>query len=428
MRIPYPKFLLATLLAGVTSVSGAQATAAASTSSTGWSAWLGCWAPAGAPVAGEATLTTCVVPGDAPLSVEIVSLAGDSIVMRSTMTADGIARAVTGEGCSGTETARFSDDGARVYVSGEITCADGPTQRTSGVLSISETGEWIDVHGVIVGEQQNLRVRRSRPVRAPGALGEAERAQITRHLRATEGARVAAGVPVTPARVIDASHALDPRVTEAWVLESSRDAATIAPVDRKTVLALAEANVPERVIDVMVALSYPQHFRVMLADDGRNAVETLDGMAEGGETAHARRMFPDVFGYSLYGPGSCITYSCFAFYRDWNFYNYYRGLAGWDFYGGYGMYPGWGYGGGPIVIVPGEGGGGGGGSANGGGRVVKGQGYRRNGGSGTESAQPRSTAAPSSSGGSTRTATRSSGTSGSTKQPPAERTAKPRKP
>src|SRR5690606_2264829 len=109
---------------------------------------------------------------------------------RSTMTADGVARPVTGEGCAGTETARFSDDGARVYVSGEITCGDGPAQRTSGVLSISETGEWVDVHGVIVGEQHSLRVRRSRPVRAPAALGGDERAQLTRLARATEGARV----------------------------------------------------------------------------------------------------------------------------------------------------------------------------------------------------------------------------------------------
>src|SRR5690606_14582793 len=132
MRIPYPKFLIAALLAGVASASAAQAPTTSTTASAGWSAWLGCWTPAGAAVDGQPALTTCVVPGDAPLSVEIVSLAGDSIAMRSTMTADGVARPVTGEGCAGTETARFSDDGARVYVSGEITCGAGPAQRTSG--------------------------------------------------------------------------------------------------------------------------------------------------------------------------------------------------------------------------------------------------------------------------------------------------------
>src|SRR5690606_33352821 len=100
-----------------------------------------------------------------------------------------------------------------------------------------------------------------------------------------------------------------------------------------------------------------------LADDGRGSLDAVDEQVASAGTAHPRSMNHDVFGYSLYGPGSCITYSCFAFYRDWNYYNYYRGLAGWDFYGGYGMYPGWGYGGGPIIIVPGDGSGSGGGGA-----------------------------------------------------------------
>lgn len=419
------------LAALVPAALGAQGTQATEPTTASWVAWVGCWAPAVEAGTQPRSLTTCVLPGDAPQAVEIVTVAGDSVAMRSTLTADGVARPVTGEGCTGTESARFSEDGARVYVAGEVTCGDGPTQRTSGVLSISETGEWIDVHGVLVGEQQNLRVRRSRPAPVPAVLGASERAELARLARATAGARLAASLSTSPARVIDAAAALDPRVTEAWVIESSRDAARIEPVDRKAVLALADAKVPARVIDVMVALSYPKHFQVVLADDGRSALDEVEQGGSVASGAHARALYPDVFGYSLYGPGSCITYSCFAFYRDWNYYNYYRGLAGWDFYGGYGMYPGWGYGAGPIIIVPG--GGSGGGSADRGGRVVKGQGYRRNGTSGGETAEPRATASPSAGSG-TRTATRRtepSTSSGRTQEKPAQsepRTAKPRRP
>jgi hypothetical protein len=400
-----------------------------------WAPWVGCWAPVGD--APGTIPVTCVVPSGPADAVDLVTIVGDSVVQRSTITADGVTRPIDADGCRGSEAARFSEDGSRVFVSGEVRCGDGVIQRTSGIMSISETGQWVDVHGIQVGAQHSVRARRSKAAIMPAALPDAMRRAIAASARAVSGARLAAASPLSVARVIETAGDVSDRVTEAWLLESSRDASPFAPVDAKGLARLEAAGVPSRVIDVVVALGYPRHFQVALAEDGRGDVMPTEDERAAGSAHPGRPLYGDVVSYSLYGHPRCYTYSCYRYYSDLGYYHY--GLAGWNTYGGWGMYPGWGYNQPIIIVRPSDGGGSGGGTPSPGGRAEKGAGYRRNGDEGG-TAQPRaatqdassrsgsqgSSRGSSGSSGSAGSGTRSSG--GEAKGEAKPREAKPRKP
>jgi hypothetical protein len=64
--------------------------------------------------------------------------------------------------------------------------------------------------------------------------------------------------PIGTAEIAEASRQLKSQVVEAWLSESGQE----FTVDAKRLIALAEAKVPDRIIDVMVALSYPTAFAV----------------------------------------------------------------------------------------------------------------------------------------------------------------------
>lgn len=406
--------------------------AAAQSSASRWAAWLGCWEPASE--AGISRSATCVLPGTSAEAVELVMLSGDSVAQRSTIVADGALRTIDADGCTGTESARFSTDGARVLLTGEVRCNDGPVQRTSGVIAISESGQWLDVHGIRVGEQRSLRVRRSRAMTDLGGVPADVRATLAARARGDVAARVGAAVPLSLATVTETSAAVDERVVEAWLLESARDGAGMKPVDANGLAKLAAAGVPGRVIDVVVALGYPKKFQVALTADGAGQVSAVEGAAGGSTIANGRMMHPDVFAYSYYDMQRCRSYACYLYYSD-SPYFYGYGLAGWNNYNGWGMYPGWGYGG-PITVIvrptPNPGGGGGG-SPSGGGRVVKGRGYTPSGSGGTTAGEPvRPRTEPAASSGSAATSSGSSSggaaKSSGTTEKSEPRTAKPRKP
>lgn len=407
--------------------------ATAQAPSSRWDAWIGCWQP----VNGLTSSMTCALPGESPEAVQLVTFAGDSVVQRTSITADGTKRTLEVQGCTGSEVARFSEDGSQVFVNGEVRCGDGPLQATSGLIAISETGHWLDVHVVRVGEQRDLRVRRSRSVQDLATVPAGVRAELSARVRASWAARVAAARPVSLPRVTETSGAVDERVVEAWLLESSRDGSRMEPVDARGLAQLDEAKVPGRVIDAMIALSYPERFQVALSDAGAGEVSRVSeaSAALGGGSGYggaygAAPMYGDFLAYSYGRQAMCLSYACYLYHAQrpylYGFSGY--GLGGWNGFGGWGMYPGWGYG--PVTVVvrptmPGEGGGG---APASGGRVVKGRGYTPSSGATGGTAQPRATTVTPSSSGSATTRSGSSSSSGSAEKSTTTRTAKPRKP
>lgn len=335
--------------------------AAAQDAGPRWQAWVGCWetaASAAAPVDAPDGGMVCVVPTSDAAAVDIITIEGGAIGSRTQVRADDAQHPVSREGCTGWESATWSPRGTRVYLRSEYACEGGLERRSTGMMAFAPNGDWVDVRSVSAGGNSGVHVVRYRPVSNSEAIPADLAATLAERTLATSAARMAATARVTPDDVIEVSGRLDPIAVEAWVVE--RDDAF--SVDAATLTRMADAGVSPRVIDVLVALAYPEVFAI--DDSAREAIGR-------------RPPVPvwDPWGYPGYG----------------GYYPYY-GRGGW--YGGY-----------PAVIVvrgPDSDGGSGG-------KAVKGRGYSRGSGDGGSGGAAQPTARPSSGGDASRSGGGSSG-------------------
>jgi hypothetical protein len=368
-----------------------------------WRAWLGCWRAAEtapAPLAAGRAELVCVLPTTDAAAVELVTVAGARVEARRRLQAPGEDVAVSREGCDGRESARWSHSGARLLVHAELVCPGAPGRTVNEILTLSAPDTWLWVQGVAAQGPTGVRVVLFRYAGLPGAVPDAVAAGLTDLLGDTGEARTAAAAPVTLPDVVEAGRHLDAAVVEAWLAVLGRPFA----LDGRTVLALADSGVPEHVIDVMVALSYPKVFTVDAATHGvRPVTESPDTVAG---------LYPAPRYAGFYDGYQCWTGS-------WGCWGYGYLPLGDDYYA-YGPRYGYRYGGGVALVTPRQE------SAHG--RVVPGRGYVQGGapGAGGNVAVPRS--APSADRGYAPSAgaSRSSGGSGSGSGTSTGRTAKPR--
>jgi hypothetical protein len=430
MRSLRPLLVAATLL-GVSAPLGAQAP----TDRLPWAAFLGCWSNAAAGVDARNAPMTCFVPVEGSTDVaERLTLRGETVAERSRLDASGRQVALDADACGGWESARFSGDGARVYTAGEATCGDDPVQHLSGVISIAPTGDLLFVSTLRVASQRSLRVQRLRPV-AVTELPEAVQPALDPHLRRIQGARVAAAQRLAPTHVVEVASAVDEYAGEAWMVETTRDVSGFTVV-RGDLERFASARVPDRLIDMAVILANPEDFRVALEQDvvATSRVQQVTSGAGFGRWAMCDRIQGSMWAMNW------MTQLPLGYWGRWSTLSFpYMGMAGYSWYpecAPFGFYSRWamsgfwvgdagpgvfpGFGAWPVRVgvssqrIPASGG-----------RVVKGQGYTRQGGAGeTRTASPasQSSGTTRSSGGSG--SVQSSGSGGST----TGRTAKPRTP
>ncbi|MGH7718889.1 MAG: hypothetical protein ACREON_08625 [Gemmatimonadaceae bacterium] len=305
------------------------------------------------------TPRVCVIPAAGTSAVDIATVVDGKITARERIDATGEQRVSSRDGCTGWERAEWSPDGRRVYLRSEHACSGGVKRTSSGVFSMSAAGEWLDVQGVTSGEHTGVRVARYLEAGYPDALPTEIAAALRDHVPSASAARTVAMSPLTTTDVVEASRHLDPAVVEAWLIEREQG----FDIDAKRLVALADAGLPERVIDVMVALSYPKAFAINRATR-QGEIRPAEGVRGDGDTYESgRRVGPiytssDPFGYS----------SCSWSYYSWYGYSPY-GCGGYGYGYGYGWYPG----DNPVVIIvrPEDG------EAERRGRVVKGRGYTR---------------------------------------------------
>jgi hypothetical protein len=367
-----------------------------------WQAWVGCWTgiPADEFAAVRenvtAPTTVCITPSADADVVDVTTVADGKVVSRTKLDASGREQRVEAAGCTGTQRAQWSGDERRVYLKSTAMC-EGIRTSTSGILAISPTGEWLDVRGVSAGGGDNVRVARYRDVGIPAGLPTELASALTGRTMATQSARVAAGAAVGTNAVIDAVKMSDAAVVEAWLLERRQPFA----INANDLIALADAGVPARVTDALVAVSNPKVFAIGRADMRSGSVES--------DLIAGRRVYvtmgpaydPWGYGYSPYGYG----YGAYGY----GYNGYGRSSYG---YGSY--YP-------PVIIVQDQ-------PAQPHGRVERG-GYTRGGSQSTPSTSSSQPSSTSSNNGSSNNGSGSSGTSSSqpsSSSPAPERTAKPK--
>jgi hypothetical protein len=306
-----------------------------------WTAWTGCWrlvTERGTFIGGAEQPTVCVaeVPGGARL---VTTVSGRAAVEQTILT-DGAAHPVDEAGCTGTQRNDWAASGLRLFTSAELTCAGDPApRRVSGYGLLLQDGSWLDIQAVEINSRDTVRVRKFR------------------HADTAVSPRPLPGLPFSLEDVKEASSRVSIAALEAAVVETG----AAIPLSAKMLLDLEKAKVPGRVIDLMVAVAYPEKFvveRSASADRGWLPPLLLD----------------DPFAFGMFG--SPVWGSALGLY-DYNPY-FYSPFA----YSYYGRYdPRFvGPGGGVYVVNPGGDGIGGGSApppvqASGTARAVDGRGY-----------------------------------------------------
>jgi hypothetical protein len=281
----------------------------------------------------------CVVPAAGTSAVDIVTVADRQIVSREHIDATGAHRASDRDGCRGWESSEWSSDARRVYLQSEYDCAGGVKRRTTGLIAMTVKGEWLNITGVAVRENTGVRILRHRPAAVPSALLAEIAPALEGRALAVETARVASAAPIGSAAIVDASRHVDAAVVEAWLGESGQK----FTVDAKRLVELADAGVADRVIDILVALSYPKVFSIKPSP---TAVGELAGTEPpaGIQTGIGGAESPlgcgsYTYGLSLYAFDGCSPYG-YGFYGARYGYSPYNYL-GYDDYGYGGGYGGW---------------------------------------------------------------------------------------
>lgn len=325
-----------------------------------WLPWYGCWVPV-AELREEADAPLlCIAPEDG--GVVLQSVLDGEVLASEIIRSDGTERPVEREGCEGWERSEFSADGGRIYFESEQVCEGEFGGKSSSMIAMTTPMEWIDVQVASADKAYNVNVLRYRAA----VRSELADAGITNEFAdlatAIRTARLAASMPPSIDDVIEADASVHRVAVEAWVVEQGDR----FDVDAEVLGRMADAGVTEGVIDMVVAVSYPEKFAI---DRGVRG----DPSASAVRTASAQD-------YSRYGPR--YMYAGYGF-NSFYFSPFRSGYG--SMYGGYGYgYPGYSYGGygywgyqPNIVYVRPER------SGNSGGRAVRGRGYQgpRDGGS-----------------------------------------------
>ena len=301
--------------------------------------YLGCWEPLDA-AAADGVL--CFVADEG--QVEMLTVVDGAVEYSEPFRVDGRERPVEQDGCRGTESARMSIDGQRIYTASHFACEGEAQRRSTGIISMPDPDAWVDVRameangGTTAWSRWYQRTDGDPPAELGGRLGARP--------FAGGGAVARATAPVDVEDVIDAVGAVDPKAVEAWVAELGQE---FRGLDADDLIRMADAGVPDDVVDVVVAVSFPEHFALNRPDAvGRDE----SAMRRAGRPVW---MFPAGYYDPYYGYG----YSRYGRYG----------------YGGYGRYGGWygwgGYGYTPVVVNVNRR------PPDSGGQVVAGKGYRR---------------------------------------------------
>ncbi|TVP55462.1 MAG: hypothetical protein EA351_10760 [Gemmatimonadales bacterium] len=320
---------------------------------TRWLPWIGCWEPSDVSANAEGSdLLVCFEPTDQ--GVRVLTLGDGEVLGEEHIVADGRPVPTADGGCEGTREARWSDDGRRAFVLSDLNCAEGVDRVTRGVFAMADEGrEWLEIHGVRSADRdQTMAVRAFRTAsRATLERHDVTPAGTERNL-AIQTSRLAASDALDRDDLIEAVSVIGSEVTAALVAEMREP----YRLDAATLKGHASAGVPGEVIDMMIAVSYPNRFMIDAGEAQAVPARAVDSR---------RDAYPPRSAY--YGPSTrCPTWDRFCWdLRYRSMYGYY-GSPGYAFGGGYG----WGYRGPRYIIYqPGT-------VRGSGGSVNPGQGYR----------------------------------------------------
>ncbi len=193
-----------------------------------------------------------ITPGEDGKFVTMKGSRGEKVLLEEKIEADGVHRTQKNDSCSGWHSYSWSKTGKRLLFQGESDCTSGLHQAVSGISIIDGSGDWLDIQMLKTKEERTITVRRYRNVDA-GVLAPGQTSADPALV-----ARVSAGTGFSIDEIIELSGKVAPEVLEAAVAEMHKP----FPMNSKQILRLADAGVSAGVVDLMVALSFPDKFIV----------------------------------------------------------------------------------------------------------------------------------------------------------------------
>ncbi|MGD8330946.1 MAG: hypothetical protein PVJ49_16065 [Acidobacteriota bacterium] len=294
-----------------------------------WLPWLGCWELVADAVDHRVVESTgrrvvCVAPRLDGRGVNLTTQIDSRVIADNTVIADGVERSVPEQDCSGTQKASWSADGRRLFSSVAASCGNESQRSVTGMSMLLEGNRWLEIQSVSLdqGEHRELVVRHYDRLdeAATSELGVATLAPALAAQAAS--ARAAAAAPLDVDDVIEANALFPEEVVEAAIVESG----SLFNLDTDALIRLADAGIEDRVIDLMVAVSFPDQFVV----DSGPSYGGGGGALYVGYSGYPMSCWGRYYSpfYGPYGPGCGLWWGDYGYYPYYGYYPPYYGGGG----------------------------------------------------------------------------------------------------
>ena len=289
--------------------------------------WLGCWRLED-DLAGTG-VRMCITPDQT--GVRLQTVVGTERGLDELVITDGVARPIVDSDCKGTERAEWSQDGLRVFRTTDVTCTKETARTIKGVAFLAPGPTWINVQH-ITGESATTGVRVQRYRRA-----------VNQNLADGSKAPQPSGAASAAPTARDSTWSIDDVIEASGKLPADALQAALADVrhgfnmNKSTLIKLDEAGVPDGVIDLMVALTFPKRFVVERAG-GSAPIGVSTGMGwydpfmSPMMTGPYANCYSDqYYGYRSYYNMCGSYYSPYGAYFPYQYrdYHYINGGGGW---------------------------------------------------------------------------------------------------
>lgn len=290
---------------------------------TRWLPWIGSWSLVSNAVntSESEQYTLTISPGDNEKSITMKSYKGEMVLSEEKIIADGLRHPLTGDKCTGWYSYSWSETGKRLLLNSESSCSGNLSHLISGMSIIDDTGNWLDIQLLQNGKEKAVAIRKYRNIDNASVISDRVNAANAILVR------VSAGANFSISEIIELSSKVEPEVLEAALLELHKP----FPIDSQQIVRLADSKVPSQIVDLMVALSFPDKFKIERA----TISPVQKPMAEMGYPVvvddcwdYGYPLFPWYWGSSSYSP-------CDYWDLGWNEWpGWYYGYWGRPNYGG----------------------------------------------------------------------------------------------
>jgi hypothetical protein len=302
-------FVLALGLAAVPALGLAQT----ATVDPRWAPYLGCWQlqreSTGDPLLNlmavaarqakaaetQEDVMVCVTPAPQANAVSQQTVLNGSSVLDEVVAADGTARSGQDGTCRSTRAAEWSRSGRQLFSRGTVACEGQPERKISGLSLMMSGPTWVDVQMVEVRGNRSVRTRRY-------GLSREQR----RLARATSPDSPPPMDRWTLDEVKEAAKHVPAEVLQGALVEVGNK----LPLTARRLVELDRAGVPGSVVDVMVALSFPEKF-IIEKPTGSNYGYTYSSGGGFGGTLDPWLVASDLAWLSLYSP---FGYQYYGYY------------------------------------------------------------------------------------------------------------------